>query len=662
MRALKWVGGAVLILFVAIALFFTFGLNLLKGPITRAVSNATGRELVIEGRLGPVWSWVHPRIRAEGVSFANAGWGKADYLLSAEAIEASISVFPLLAGRVVLPEVHLQGAELSLEQDADGRKNWILKDEPEEQKKESRLHVKQLTVEQGRLRWEDAWREHSFVADLSTDDSGIAFSGEGTYSGMPLKAKGHTGHVLSVRDESTPFPISGEIRIGDTAATLEGTLTGLVGFKGIDINFKQLAGKTMEDLYWIIGLAFPDTSPYKLSGRLIRTDGMWKFENFAGKVGESDLAGTLQVDAGGNGEKKRPFMHGDLTSKMLNFADLGPLVGTNQPREGAGVLPDAPFNVDRWESVDADVRLKAGTIKRPEQLPIDNLSTRWQLRDKVLSFNPLEFGIAGGKLAGTVKVDGNKEPVRGDVTMRVRHLQLAKLFPTIKQAQGSIGDLNGLIELSGTGDSVGKLLGSSNGKIGIYMDEGKVSRFLMELMALQLWDAVRVKLKGDEEIDIRCVIADFGVKGGVAHANAFVFDTAVVNVGGKGTIDLKTEAMDLTLKPEPKDRGVGSLRTPLHIKGTFSEPDIGPDMGKLAARGAGTIVMGIINPLLAILPLIEEGKGKDSNCGALIAQATKSAKQKPSATAKAAEADSKRPADSKSSAASGATAPQPPEK
>lgn len=655
MRALKWAGGAVLILFVLLALFFTFGLNLLKGPITRAVSDATGRELVIEGRLGPVWSWVHPRIRAEGVSFANADWGKADYLLNAEAIEASISLFPLLAGRVVLPEVHLQGAALSLEQDADGRKNWILKDEPEEQKKESRLLVKQLTVDEGRLRWEDAGREHSFVADLSTDETGIAFSGEGTYSGMPLQAKGHTGHVLGIRDESTPFPISGEIKIGDTAATLEGTLTGLVGFKGIDIKFKQLSGKTMEDLYWIIGLAFPDTSPYKLSGRLIRTDGMWKFENFAGKVGESDLAGTLQVDTGG----KRPYMHGDLTAKVLNFADLGPLVGTTAPREGGGVLPDAPFNVDRWDSLDADIRLKAGTIKRPAQLPIEALSTRWQLRDSVLSLNPLEFGIAGGKLAGTVKVDGNKKPVRGDVAMRVRQLQLAKLFPTVKQAQGSIGDLNGLIELSGTGDSVGKLLGSANGKIGIYMDEGKISRFLMELMALQLWDAVRVKLKGDEEIDIRCVIADFGVKRGVAQANAFVFDTAVVNVGGTGTINLKTEAMDLTLKPEPKDRGIGSLRTPLHIKGTFSEPDIGPDMGKLAARGAGAIVMGIINPLLAILPLLEEGKGKDSNCGQLIAQATKSAKQKPSATAKAAEADSKR-GGSKPSAAAGATAPQSP--
>ena len=667
MRALKWVGGTIAVLFVVTALFFTFGLNLLKGTITRSVTEATGRELVIDGDLKAVWSWIHPRIRAEGVSFANAQWGKADYLLSAEAIEASISVLPLFVGRIVLPEVHLEGAELSLEQDVDGRKNWILKEEPEEQKDESRVHVKLLTVNEGRLRWEDAWREHSFVADLSTDDTGINFSGEGTYAGMPLKAKGHTGHVLALREESTPFPLSAELKIGDTAATLEGTLTGLIGFKGIDLHFKQLSGKTMEDLYWIIGLAFPDTSPYKLSGRLIRNDGMWKFENFSGKVGESDLAGTLQVDTGG----KRPFMHGDLTTKVLNFADLGPLVGTNQPREG-GVLPEAPFHVDRWETLDADVRLKAGTIKRPEALPIENLSTRIQMKDKVLALNPLEFGIAGGKLTGPIRIDGNKEPVRGEVNMRVRGLQLAKLFPTIKQAQGSIGDLNGLVEIAGTGDSVGKLLASSHGKIGIYMDEGKISRFLMELVALDLWDAARVKMKGDQEIDIRCVIADFGVKGGVAQANAFVFDTAVVNIGGSGTINLKTEEMDLKLKPQPKDRGIGSLRTPLHIRGTFSNPDVGPDMGKLAGRAAGTIAMGILNPLLAILPLIEEGKGKDSNCGELIAQANASIKKKPGAKpAAAASAAAEKPAEKKApprataqSPAAGATAQQqtPPEK
>ena len=631
MRVLKWVGGLFLLFFVAAALFFTFGLNTLKGPISRAVTNATGRELLIEGDLKPIWSWVHPRLRAERVSFANAAWGKAGHLLNAEAIEATISVLPLFTGRVVLPHVHLQRADVSLEQDADGRKNWILKD-PEEEK-ESRFFIKLLTLDQGRLAWEDAMRDTSLKTELSTDDTGVNFKAEGTYQGMPLKAAGHSGHVLAVRDVKTPFPLKAEIKIGDTAAKLEGTFTGLVGFKGIDLQFEQLSGKSMEELYWIVGLAFPDTSPYRLSGRLVRTDGTWRFEKFAGKVGESDLAGTLQVDTGG----KRPFMHGDLTSKVLNLADLGPLVGTKEPRE-SGVLPDSPFHAERWNSVDADVRIRAGTIKRPKQLPLEKLATRIQMRDKVLTLNPFEFGIAGGRLAGTIRLDGNKEPIRGDVNMRVKDLQLAKLFPTVKQAQSSIGDLDGLIELSGSGDSVGKLLGSANGKIGVFMDEGKISRFLMELVALDLWDAARIKLKGDKDIEIRCAIADFGVKNGVMQANALVFDTTVVNVGGSGSINLKNEEMDLTLKPEPKDRSIASLNSPLYIRGTFSEPDVGPDMGRLAAKGAGAILLGIVNPLLAILPLLEEGKGKDSNCGQLIAQATSSSR----------------------SSASGATAQRPP--
>jgi AsmA protein len=624
-KALKWFGGVVLVLFVAIALFFTFGLNLLRGPIERAVENASGRELEIEGDLKAVWSWVHPRVRVEGVRFANADWGNADYMLDAEAIEATISVLPLFAGRVVLPDVHLVQATVALERDADGRKNWVLKDEPEEQDKKSRFFIQRLTLDEGVLLWDDATTETRIEAALSSDDTGVAFDAEGEYKGMPARAVGHAGHVLSIRDRETPFPLSGEIKIGNTAAKLEGTITGLVGFKGIDLRFEQLSGKSMDELYDIIGLAFPATSPYKVTGaRLYRTDGLWRFEDFVGKVGESDIAGTIEVQTG---EGKRPFMKGNVHAKVLNFADLGALVGTKQQPEGQGVLPDMPFAPERWESVDAQVHIKAGTIKRPKQLPIDQFETRINLRDRVLKLEPLAFGIAGGRLAGTVTMDGTKEPMRGDINMRVQHLQLAKMFPTVKQAQGSIGDLNGLVELSGTGDSVGKLLGSANGKIGVFMDGGKISRFMMELVALDVWDAVRVKLKGDEEVEIRCAIADFGVKGGMMQTNAFVFDTAVVNVGGSGTVNLKTEEMDLTLRPQPKDRSLASLKSPLYIRGTFGQPDIGPDMGRLAAKGAGAIVMGILNPLLAILPLMEEGKGKDSPCGQLIAQATKSTKQ-----------------------------------
>jgi AsmA protein len=424
--------------------------------------------------------------------------------------------------------------------------------------------------------------------------------------------------VLSVRDESAPFPLSAQAKIGSTAARVDGSITDVADLKRIDTKV-ELSGKSLSELYDILGVAFPETKPYTTSGRLIREGTVVRYEKFTGKVGESDLAGTLQVDTGG----ERPFMRGDLVSKTLNFADLGVLVGTDQPRE-SGVLPDRPFEPQRWDSIDADVTIKAGTIKRPEQLPIDKLAARIQMKDRVLTLNPLEFGIAGGRLAGPVRLDGSKDTIRAEVRMRVQKLQLAQLFPTIKQNQASVGDLSGLVELAGSGNSVGKMLGSANGKIGLFMDGGEISRFLMELAALDLWGAARVKLRGDEPIEIRCAIADFAVKDGLMQTNAFVFDTAVVNVEGGGVVNLKNEEMNLKLDPKPKSSSLASLNSPLYVRGTFGDPKVSPDVGKLAAKGVGAVVMGVINPLLAVLPLLKEGKGENSNCAQLVAQASAS--------------------------------------
>jgi uncharacterized protein involved in outer membrane biogenesis len=123
----------------------------------------------------------------------------------------------------------------------------------------------------------------------------------------------------------------------------------------------------------------------------------------------------------------------------------------------------------------------------------------------------------------------------------------------------------------------------------------------------------------------------------------------VVLVEGGGAVNLKSEEMDLKLNPKPKDSSVLSLNSPLYLRGTFSDPKPSPDVGKLAAKGLGAIVMGIINPLLSVLPLLKEGKQEESPCEQLIAEATKPKKE---ATASS----------SDRSAASGGTAPRPPSK
>jgi uncharacterized protein involved in outer membrane biogenesis len=657
MRAMKWIGIAVLVLLTALVLFVVFGLGTLKGPITSAVTSATGRELLIEGDFKPVWTWLHPRFRAEKVSYANPEWASEDWMFQADAVEVTVRLLPLLIGRVVLPQVHLERPIINLEIDDEGRKNWVME---RDQKKEggSRIAIQQLTFDHARLKYADALRDNDLDTTLTTEGDGVSFQAKGTYKGLAANVSGRGGQVLGLKDIDTPYPLDAGGKIGDTTVKVKGTLTNVAQLSALDLAI-ELQGKTMSELYDVLGIAFPETSPYKTRGRLVKGDHMMRYEKFTGTVGESDIAGTLQFDLGG----KRTLMHGELNSKVLNLADLGPLVGTDQPKE-AGVLPDMPFDSDRWDSIDADVKINAGSIRRPKALPLDKLTTRIQMRDKVLTLDPFTVGIADGAISGTIRMDGQQDPIASTTRLRVKDLQLQKLFPTLKQNQASLGDINGLIELVGRGDSVGEMLGAANGKMGFFIDGGKISRFMMQLVALDVWGAAKVKLEGDEPIEIRCAIADFTVKDGMMNTNAFVFDTQVVNVSGNGHINLKTEQMDLKLDPEPKDRSIASLNSPLFIRGTFGEPKVAPEWKRVGVKGIGAVVMGILSPALAVLPLMKEGKDKDSPCGQLIADATKATEapkakqQQAAAKAKAEQAahsDKEKEKDKKKPSATGAT-------
>jgi AsmA protein len=112
------------------------------------------------------------------------------------------------------------------------------------------------------------------------------------------------------------------------------------------------------------------------------------------------------------------------------------------------------------------VQLKAQTILRPQALPLERLTTRLRMRESVLTLDPLDFGAAGGSLAGSITLDGQQEPIRAHAKLAVRKLLLAKLLPTVPGAEKSVGHVNGEIELVGQGDSVARMLGTADGKVG----------------------------------------------------------------------------------------------------------------------------------------------------------------------------------------------------
>lgn len=637
--SLKWVAGVALAL-IALAVLFVavFGWNWLRGSIERTALEKTGRELVIGGDLAIEFGWPHPRLHAGTVTFANPAWATEKQMVAAEAFEVSIDLPQLLRRNIVFPEVRLTRPVILLEQGTEGRKNWLL--DLEQQDEGARIQIDRLMLDEGTLGYDDAAQKTSIRAALSTSDAGpsvggLRFSAEGRFKGLPLKASASGGPVLGLRDERTPYPLKGELSVGHTVVKGEGTITSLLTFYAVDMQL-AVSGQNIAQLYPLLGIAVPETGAYATAGHIVRSGETWRYEKFSGRIGASDIAGTVQVVTGG----KRPALEAHVVSSVLDLSDLGPLIGASAGRLEAAreaapapsettaptpararVLPDMLFKTERWDTVDAEVTLKAKTIRRAEELPLEDLVTHLSLRDSVLRLDPLDFGVAGGQLNAVITLDGRKDPIAAHAKVKARKILIAKLFPTVKLTNASIGQINGEFDISGNGDSVRRMLASSNGTLGLVVAGGEISRLMMEQIGLHLWEILELQVTGDELVKLRCAVADFEVTEGVMRARALIFDTEITTLIGTGSIDLGQEQLDLTLTQNTKDTSPVALRSPILIRGSFARPEAGVDKGRVAARALGAALLGMVNPLLALIPLIDAGPGQDSDCAQLVRDA-----------------------------------------
>jgi hypothetical protein len=106
------------------------------------------------------------------------------------------------------------------------------------------------------------------------------------------------------------------------------------------------------------------------------------------------------------------------------------------------------------------------------------------------------------------------------------------------------------------------------------------------------------------------------------ESQALVLDTTDSTITGRGQIDLGKEALSLELLAHPKDVSVLTASTPVHIEGTLKHPKVSVTSEQLTAKSLAALALGVIMPVVgAVLPFIETGKTKGSNCGRLLADA-----------------------------------------
>ena len=672
-KTLAWVIGIFFLLVaVLVVILATFDWNRIKPTINSKVSDILHRPFAINGNLAVRWqreegeggwrAWVPwPHVIAEDITLGNPEWSKNPQMASLKKVEARLSPLALLTETLAIPRIDLTEPSANLERLADGRANWIFTFDPKDpdaKPSDWTVDIGAIGFDKGHVTLNDQTlktrldvvidplgkpipfsdivgakeAKKSQEKGAAAQDYAFSLKVKGEYHGQKLNGTGKIGGLLALQDAGKPFPLQAQVSIADTKVALAGTLTDPLNLGALDLRLK-LAGSSLSNLYPLTGVTLPDSPPYSTDGHLIAKlhepgGAVFTYENFNGKIGSSDIHGELKYVA----SQPRPKLSGKLVSNQLLMADLAPLIGadTNTEQKARGgaskqpagkVLPVEEFRTERWRDMDADVEFTGKRIVQSAELPFTDLYTHVVLNNGELSLEPLRFGVAGGKLDAQIRLNGRSTPLEGRAKLTARNFKLKQLFPTFEPMKTSFGELNGDAHLSGRGNSVAKLLGTANGGLKMIINDGAISRSLMEIAGLNVGNYVVGKIFGDEDVKINCAAADVGIKDGLATSQLFVFDTENAIIYIDGTVNLATEQLDLKITPESKGFRVFSLRSPLYVRGTFGNPSAGVQAVPLLLRGAGMVALGVIaGPAAGLLALIAPSGGEPNQCAPLLQQ------------------------------------------
>ncbi len=635
---------AALMLVLALGVIF-FPWNAMRGPIGRYVSGELGRRFEITQhlsvRLGRVVT-----VRAEGVEFANPEWAVKPYLLKARSAEFEIRLWPLLHKQLVLPRIALTEPEIGLQIEPDGRRTWALS--RDSTREGAAPVIGSLVVDRGLLDYQAAAQGAAISVQFSLAPEAdaklpLSYKASGKWSNEPFTANGRAGGVLQLAgDAQAPFPVEISAVAANTRLKAEGTIGNLAQLAGIDASI-DLQGRNLEELYKLAGIVLPSTPPYKLRGRLTKQGKVWSASQVRGMLGASDISGAFTFDQ----SKTVPLLTGNVQSKLLDFEDLGPVIGmapataksaardsakqspaaASKASRAAGaarkVLPVTPLDVSKLNAMNADVRYTAADIRHAQVLPLDRGSVHIKLNSGVLVLEPVSLGVAGGTVAGSIRIDSTQKPADFTAKLDVRGVQLNQLFPTVETTKSSFGRISGRFDLKGRGNSVAQVLATSSGDVGVLMGQGQISNILLEFMGLDGGEVIKFLVRGDRNVQLRCAAAAFNVNNGLMTSRAIVLDTADTVIQGEGKVNFADETLDLLLAPAPKDRSILTFRSPLRIGGSFGAPTAGPDRTALAGRAGLALLLGAINPLLALAATIETGPGKNADCEGVLALAAR---------------------------------------
>lgn len=514
--------------------------------LSSSVKDSTGRDLKIAG---PVRLSVFPSIsvEAEQVSLSNASWASSPDMLTLKKIDLDISLFPLLKGSVEISRVGLQGLVVNLETSKAGEGNWNLTPPV--------------------LAAPNAASQPISASSSSTSSA----AADSTF--VSLKTLDVIDARITYRDNNPQEKVIHIPKLSLGSSEGRSTILMDLQYAHNTLNLKGKIGSLRQAYYaW-------NQAPVKMDLDL----------NLA--LNGKSLAIQGVVD-----KKPQALVQFNIDLNSKSF-DLAPLVGSAVAASSSGKATSATHSIvhekyffsndslpfDLLPLADGSIKVNIAELGMPDKAPFTNFKAIVQFKKDNITANDLSFNVGKGSARAQLSVSEFSGPMP-KISFRgmANDFNLGQVVASADSGAWVSGGVTQLAwNIKGNGASPHQIASRANGAIQVSVGQGKLDSKLIDKggdFVLTVLDAINPLYKKSNQTVLECAVAYLPLNNGMININNSVgMVTDRLNIVLSGSVNLNSEALDITINPSEKSgltTGV-DLGGLVKIQGTLKNPQAG---------------------------------------------------------------------------------------
>ena len=555
-----------------------------KGELTKHASEATGRDLTIEG---PLKLSLLPRVEiaAGDVALANAPGGRNEKMVTLDRLLVRVDPWTyLFSQEIAIDSFVLVEPVIHLEVDEKGAANWNLaagqKPEAEESQAEKApegqpgeteggppldlagLRLDDVRIEGGLLTYDNAMTGESHeISNINTKlslaalDQPLAVEGAATWNaeeiGLSLAADNlrsfFDGKAMTVKLDLRGKPLTLAFQ-GDVTA---GAALGVGGQLDLDVpSVRDLAAWTGNP----IEQGGTGLGPLAIGGRVVVAGSTYEFQDATIKLDDMTAKGGLKADLGG----AKPYLGGTLSVDLL---DVNPYLPEPAEAKGEGKASqetkkakaegptewsDEPIDLSALKALNADFDLSVGGI-RFQEIKVGESALTVSLKDGRLVTDLTKLALYDGSGTGRIMVDAS-----GDIPAIEESFDLkgVALEPLLTDAAG-FDSLEGTgafdISVTTKGRSQREMVKALNGGGAFKFVDGAVKGINLAAMARNLETAF-LGNQEEQKTDFAELSGTVKITQGILRNEDLKLLNPLIRVKGRGSSDLPAKTVDYRIK------------------------------------------------------------------------------------------------------------------